>query len=153
MITSIFYGLCFLIILTNGDRGIKIMAGLCLAYLLCENSMFYFFSSRPEIFDITLYFTACWALDSILLFTVGCSLKGWKQKLVVAAGIPFMLLQVFAIQYPSLFPDYLYAFAIKNAHMYFIEIFIFTCAYNDNTVKEWVKTVTVLFLVFAAHLV
>lgn len=153
MITSMFYGLCFLIILWNKDNGIKIMAGLCLAYLAFENLLFYYFSTNSLPFDITFYFALCWALDSALLFAVACVVSGVRQKLTIALGLPLALVQVFVIQYPTTFPDSLYTFAIQDAHMYFIEVFIFSFAYKDNTIKEWIKTSSILFLAFVAHLV
>ena len=128
------------------------MAGLCLAYLVLENLIFFFFQ-QAEIFDITLYFTTAWALDSILLFTVGLSIRGLRQIAIVALALPLMLVQVFAIQYPLLFPDWVYSFAVQEAHRYFIEVFIFVYSWKDNKVSEWLRTGSVLSLVIAAHLV
>lgn len=153
MITvSILYGLCFIILATRKDVGVKVMAGLGLAYLFAEHVLFWFFSGA-QFFDITLYFTTVWALDSILLFLAGCCLRGKRQIIIVALGIPFMLVQVFAIQYPYLFPEGVYTFAVQDAHKYFIESFIYVYAWKDNRVAEWVRTGTVLSLVLAAHLV
>lgn len=152
MIVSIFYGLCFVILATRKDVGVKVMAGLCLAYLFLEHVIFWFYA-QAAVFDITLYFTTAWALDSILLFVVGCCIRGKRQIAVVALSIPLMLVQVFAIQYPYLFPDWIYTFAVQDAHRYFIEMFIFVYAWKDNKVAEWFRTGTVLALVLAAHLV
>lgn len=152
MITSILFGLCFVILATRPDAGAKIMAGLGLAYLVLENLMFWFFSGS-EFFDITLYFTAAWALDSILLFTVALFVRGYRQIAVLALALPLMLVQVFAIQYPILFPEWVYSFAVQDAHRYFIEVFIFVYSWKDNTVSEWLRTGTVLALVIVAHLV
>ena len=129
------------------------MAGLCLAYLVLENLMFLLFSLKAELFDITLYFTSSWALDSILLFLVGCTIRGARQITVVALSIPLMLIQVFAIQYPAMFPIWIYTFAVQDAHRYFIEMFIFVYSWKDNTVAEWIRTGSILGLVLAAHLV
>lgn len=152
MITSILFGLCFVILATRPDAGAKIMAGLCLAYLVLENLLFWFFS-RAEFFDITLYFTTAWALDSILLLTVALFVRGYRQIAVLALALPLMLVQVFAIQYPILFPEWIYSFAVQDAHRYFIEVFIFVYSWKDNTVSEWLRTGTVLALVIVAHLV
>ncbi|MEI9553841.1 hypothetical protein [Enterobacter hormaechei] len=152
MITSILFGLCFVILATRPDAGAKIMAGLCLAYLVLENLIFWFFSGA-EFFDITLYFTTAWALDSILLFAVALFVRGYRQIAILAMALPLMLLQVFAIQYPILFPDWIYSFAVQDAHRYFIEVFIFVYSWKDNTVSEWLRTGTVLALVIVAHLV
>ncbi|MGX4995858.1 hypothetical protein [Enterobacter hormaechei] len=152
MITSILFGLCFVILATRPDAGAKIMAGLCLAYLVLENLIFWFFSGA-EFFDITLYFTTAWALDSILLFTVALFVRGYRQIAILAMALPLMLVQVFAIQYPILFPDWIYSFAVQDAHRYFIEVFIFVYSWKDNTVSEWLRTGTVLALVIVAHLV
>lgn len=152
MITSILFGLCFVILATRPDAGAKIMAGLCLAYLVLENLIFWFFSGA-EFFDITLYFTTAWALDSILLFAVALFVRGYRQVAVLALALPLMLVQVFAIQYPILFPDWVYSFAVQDAHRYFIEVFIFVYSWKDNTVSEWLRTGTVLALVIVAHLV
>lgn len=152
MITSIIYGLCFVILATRPDAGAKIMAGLCLAYLVLENLIFWFFGGA-EFFDITLYFTTAWALDSILLFAVALLVRGYRQIAVLVLALPLMLVQVFAIQYPILFPDWIYSFAVQDAHRYFIEVFIFVYSWKDNTVPEWLRTGTVLALVIVAHLV
>lgn len=152
MITSILFGLCFVILATRPDAGAKIMAGLCLAYLVLENLIFWFFSGA-EFFDITLYFTTAWALDSILLFAVALFVRGYRQIAILAMALPLMLVQVFAIQYPILFPDWIYSFAVQDAHRYFIEVFIFVYSWKDNTVSEWLRTGTVLALVIVAHLV
>lgn len=152
MISSFFYGLCFIIILMNPDKRTKLMAGLCLAYLFISNAIYYYFL-YSEFFDITLYFNICWALDSILLFSVGCTIRGLRQVLIISASLPLMLCQVFVIQYPALFPEYLYTFAVHDAHMYFIEMFIFVHSWQDNTISEWIKTATVLALVSIVHLV
>lgn len=152
MITSILYGLCFVILATRKDAGAKVMAGLCLAYLVLENCIFWF-ASQVEFFDITLYFTSVWALDSILLFAVGCAVRDLRQIAVVALSLPLMLVQVFAIQYPIYFPEWLYVFAFQDAHKYFIEVFIFVYSWKDNTIPEWLRTGTVIALALAAHLV
>lgn len=152
MITSILFGLCFVILATRQDAGAKVMAGICIAYLVLENLMLWFFSGA-EFFDITLYFTTAWALDSILLFVVALFVRGYRQIAVLALALPLMLVQVFAIQYPFLFPEWVYSFAVQDAHRYFIEVFIFVYSWKDNTVPEWLRTGTVLSLVIVAHLV
>lgn len=152
MITSIFYGLCFLILATREDVGARVMAGVCLAYLLIENLMLWFFSGS-FFFDISFYFTIAWALDSILLFVVGCLIRGWRQFAIVSLAIPLMMIQVFAIQYPTFFPEYIYIFAVHDTHRYFIEVFIFVYSWKDNTVSEWLRTGSVFSFVVAAHLV
>jgi len=151
MISSIFYGSCFLILASQPDIRTKVMAGLCLAYLILNNLLFWYFS-QSEFFDLTLYFNICWALDSTLLFAVGCTIRGLRQILIILLAVPLMLIQVFVIQYPALFPEQLYVFAIQDAHMYFVEMFIFVHSWKDNTVREWLKTGSVLCLVFATHL-
>lgn len=152
MITSIFYGLCFVILATRPDAGAKVMAGVCLAYLVIENLILWFFGGS-EFFDITLYFTTAWALDSILLFVVALFIRGYRQIAIVTLALPLMLVQVFAIQYPIFFPEWIYSFAVQDAHRYFIEVFIFVYSWKDNKVSEWIRTGTVLSLVIAAHLV
>lgn len=153
MIITLVYGLCFAILLMSSDNGIKGMAGLCLAYLVSENMLVWYFSTHWWYFDITIYLTICWALDSALLFAVGCTLKGTRQKIMAAIALPMMLVQVFAIQYPMLFPDFIFVFAVQSGHMYFIEAFIFCSALRDNTIAEWIKTSTILFLVVIAHMI
>lgn len=152
MISSLFYGACFMIILLHEDLRVKCMAGICLAYLVIENLMVYYVSTFILNFDITLYFTAVWALDSILLFSVACVVRGLRQKVTIALGLPLLFVQVFAIQYPDILPEYLYTFAVQSAHLYFIEVFIFSFAHKDNTVTQWLRTGTILALVFVVHL-
>lgn len=72
---------------------------------------------------------------------------------MVSFAIPLMLVQVFAIQYPDLFPDWLYTFSVQDAHQYFIEVFIFIYSWKDNKVTEWLRTGSVLSFIIAAHLV
>ncbi|QYC52537.1 hypothetical protein [Salmonella phage SSBI34] len=153
MISSLFYGVCFLIVLLNPSIRIKIMAGICLAYIVIENLILWYTVTNVVNFDITLYHTFGWILDSTLLFAVGCVLRGRRQILIISSAIPLMVSQVLAIQYPSLFSPTIYQWIVENAHMYFIEMFIFAHAWKDNTIKEWLKTGTVLGLVVAAHLV
>jgi len=141
-----------MVLATREDSGAKKIAGLCLVYLATENILFWFFCGS-YFFDITLYFSLTWALDSILLFFVGCSARGWRQITVVSFAIPLMLVQVFAIQYPDLFPDWLYTFSVQDAHQYFIEVFIFIYSWKDNKVTEWLRTGSVLSFIIAAHLV
>lgn len=152
MITSILFGLCFVILATRQDAGAKVMAGLCLAYLVIENLILWFFG-KAEFFDITLYFTTAWALDSILLFVVALCVRGVRQVAILALALPLMLVQVFAIQYPIFFPEWVYSFSVQDAHRYFVEVFIFVYSWKDNKVSEWLRTGTVLALVVAAHLV
>lgn len=152
MISSLFYGVCFMIILLHEDLRVKVMAAICLTYLVVENLVVYYASTYVLNFDITLYFSAVWALDSILLFSVACVVRGLRQKLTIALGLPLLFVQVFAIQYPDILPEYLYSFALNSAHMYFIEVFIFSFAHKDNTVTQWLRTGTIIALVFTVHL-
>lgn len=152
MIITLIYGLCFLVLASRKEVGARAMAGLCLAYLICENIILYTFNSI-QFFDLTLYFTICWTLDSILLFVAGMIVRGLRQTLMLVLALPLLLAQVFVIQYPALFPDWLYVFAIQEAHKYFIEVFIFIYSWRDNTVPEWLRTGTVLTLVVSAHLI
>lgn len=152
MITSIFFGLCFIILASRKDAGARVVAGISLAYLLLENILLYF-SLQAEFFDLTLYLTTTWALDSVFIFMIAAFAKGPRQILVVALALPLMLVQVFAIQYPNLFPDWVYSFAIQDAHRYFIEVFIFVYSWKDNTVTEWLRTGSVLSILVVAHLV
>lgn len=152
MITSIVYGLCFIVLLFGVNKNIRVMAGLCLAYLVSENLVYWYFLTHNYLFDFNLYMTICWALDSALLFGVGCVLSGLRQKLMAGLAVPMMLVQVFAIQYPMLFPEYIFNFAAHSGHMYFIEAFIFCSALKDNTIGEWLRTSSILFFVVAAHI-
>lgn len=151
MVTSIFFALCFLILASRKGTGVKVVAGLCLAYLCLDNLVLYFFSNA-ETFDITLYFTTAWALDSTLLFAVALWVRGFRQVAILALALPLMLVQVFAIQYPILFPDWIYVFAVDDAHKTFIEVFIFVYSWKDNTVSEWLRTGSVLSLVAVTHM-
>lgn len=153
MVTALFYGACFIIMFFNPCVKAKIMAGLCLAYLVLENMILWYTSTNVENFDITFYFSIMWLLDSALLFAVGCVVRGKRQILIVSTTIPILAIQVLTIQYPYYFPEWLYEFALTEAHMYFIEVFIFAHVWTDNTIKEWIKTGSVLGLVICAHLV
>lgn len=152
IMTSIIYGLCFIILATRNDSKVRLVAGLCLAYLFLEHVILWVVGAMNP-FDITLYFTSAWALDSILLFAVGCCLRGARQVIAASIGAVLMLVQVFAIQYPILFPEWLYVFAVQEAHRYFVEMFIFIYSWKDTTVPEWIRTGTVLALTVVAHLI
>lgn len=152
MINSVIYGACFLILFFHNDKQAKILAVSCIGYIVTENMVYVFFHRNIDLFDLTLYLNICWALDSILLFVVGCCLRGVRQILVVSLSVPLFLLQVFVVQYPTMFPPWAYVFVIEDAHTYFLEMFVFIHVWQDNTIKEWIKTGTVLFLVAAAHL-
>ena len=153
MITALFYGACFIIMFFNPCVRGKILAGLCLAYLVFENLILWWTSTNVVNFDITFYFAIMWLLDSALLFAAGCVIKGKRQILIVATAIPLLVVQVLAIQYPYYFPPWLYEFSLTEAHMYFVEVFIFSQVWSDNTVKEWIRTGSVMGLVLLAHLV
>lgn len=150
MISSLFLLICFLVLLTKKDKGIRLMSCFCMGHLLLENSIYYFFSRNPYSFDLSLYLTICWSMDTILLFAVGCVLTGVHKKLVAALGIPFLLCQVFIIQYPSLFPA-LFDFSLSSSYLNFMEAFIFVCSLKDTSVTEWLKTSIILFCIIALH--
>lgn len=152
MITSLFFGACFLIMATRKDRRVKVVAGICLAYLFLENSILFLFEGL-ENFDITLYLSLTWVLDFLFLFCLALVSKGLRQTLILILSVPLVLVQVFPIQYPSLFPDWVYVFSIQSAYRYFIEVLIFIYSWKDTTVQEWIRTGTVLGLLSVSHLV
>lgn len=152
MISSIFFLICFVTLLTKEDKGVRLMSLMCMGHIFIENGMFFYFLYHPMQFDISLYFTMCWALDSILLFLVGCVLTGAGKKATAALALPFFLCQVFILQYPSVFPD-LFNFALNSSYTTFIESFIFVSALKDTSIKEWIQTSIILFCVVAVHIV
>lgn len=127
------------------------MAGLCLAYLV-SGFLIADFAYHAENYDLTLFLAVNWALDSILLFAVALTLRGLRQILIICLAVPLLFVQVFAIQYPDLFPQYVLDFAFQSASSYFIEVFIFVHSWKDNTVKEWLKTGSVWCLVLVPHI-
>lgn len=151
MISSLFLIICFLVLLTKKDKGIRLMSLLCMGHIAIENAMFAFFCHRPELFDLSLYLSLCWSLDTALLFGVACVLTGLQKKLTAALAIPFLLCQVFFVQYPSLFPDLL-SFSLSSSYLNFMETFIFVCSLKDTSVKEWLKTSIIIFCIIALQL-
>lgn len=152
MITSLLYGVCFLVLLTKEDRDIWLMAILCLSHMLIENGVYWYFWNHPDIFDLSFYLTLCWSLDSILMFGIACVLAGAKKKLIASSAIPFLLLQVFVIQYPDMFPSSLYSFTWSQSSSLFFESLICVCALKDTSIREWVQLCIIAFCLIAAHL-
>lgn len=152
MVSSIFFLICFVTLLTKEDKGIRLMSCLCMSHILIENAMFFFFLYNPVYFDLSMYLSLCWALDTILLFLVGCVLTGAGKKLTAAVALPFFLCQVFILQYPSVFPD-LFNFALNSSYTTFMESFIFVSALKDTSIKEWIQTSIIVFCVIAVHIV
>lgn len=152
MITSLLFGVCFIVLLTKRDNDIRLMAILCLSHMLIENGIYWYFWNHPEIFDLSFYLTVCWSLDSTLLFGIACVLSGAKKKAIAASAIPFLLLQVFVIQYPDLFPSSWYTFTWSQSSSMFMESLICVCALKDTSIREWVQLCIIGFCLLTVHL-
>lgn len=152
MITSIFYFLCFVILLFRDDKGVRLMSVFGMAHIILENCIYWFFFHNPQYFDITLYMTACWLLDIVLLFLSTCVLKGWKKKLTLSLVIPILFIQMAVMQFPGLLPQ-AFDFVITSSYQTAMEVYILCSSFKDTTVKEWIKTSSILSLLFLARFI
>ena len=150
MISSALYFICFAVLLLNADKGIRIMSIFGMIHILIENIMYWWFSVHVEFFDLSLYITMGWLLDIALLFATACVLSGWKKKLTLSLSIPILFCQIIVMQFPFLLPFAL-SFVINSSYQTLMEVLILCASFKDNTVKEWLKTATVVSLVVLAR--
>lgn len=152
MISSVFYFLCFIVLLFHIDKGIRVMSMLGMTHILIENILFWWFSVNSQFFDLSLYLNLCWFLDISVLFGAACVLSGWKKKLTLSLAVPILFCQIIVMQFPLILPDLL-SFVINSSYQTWMEIIILCANFKDNTVKEWIKTASVVsLLVFARFL-
>lgn len=150
MISSALYFICFAVLLLNADKGIRIMSIFGMVHILLENLLYWWFSAHSVYFDLSLYMTFCWLLDIALLFCTACVLSGWKKKLTLAVSVPILFCQIIVMQFPFLLPFAL-NFVITSSYQTLMEVLILCASFKDNTVKEWIKTATVVSLVVLAR--
>lgn len=152
MISSVFYFLCFIVLLFHVDKGIRVMSMFGMAHILIENILFWWFSINSQFFDLSLYLNLCWFLDISVLFGAACVLSGWKKKLTLSLAVPILFCQIIVMQFPLVLPDLL-SFVINSSYQTWMEIIVLCANFKDNTVKEWIKTASVVsLLVFARFL-
>ncbi|AFC21410.1 hypothetical protein [Staphylococcus haemolyticus] len=150
MISSALYFICFAVLLLNADKGIRIMSIFGMIHILLENALYWWFSAHGVYFDLSLYMTLCWLLDIALLFGTACVLSGWKKKLTLSVSVPILFCQIIVMQFPFLLPFAL-NFVINSSYQTLMEVLILCASFKDNTIKEWVKTATVVSLVVLAR--
>ena len=150
MISSALYFLCFAVLLFNTDKGIRIMSVFGMIHILLENIAYWCFSNHVEFFALSLYLSIGWLLDIACLFLTACVLSGWKKKLTLALAVPVLFCQIIVMQFPFILPSAL-NFVIDYSYQTFMEITILCASFKDSTVKEWVKTATVVSLVVLAR--
>jgi len=150
MISSALYFICFAVLLLNADKGIRVMSIFGMIHILLENAMYWWFSAHGVYFDLSLYMTLCWLLDIALLFGTACVLSGWKKKLTLSVSVPILFCQIIVMQFPFLLPFAL-NFVINSSYQTLMEVLILCASFKDNTIKEWVKTATVVSLVVLAR--
>lgn len=153
MVSSLLLGICFLVLLTKKDEGIRLMSFMCLSHLLLENAILVFFTNYIEYFDFGLYLNITTGLDILLVYGIACVVSGLKKKILVGLSIPFLLCQVFILQYPTLFPSFLFSFSLSSAYISFMESFIFVSSFAEaeKSVKEWLKLSIILFCLMVLH--
>ena len=152
MITSIFYFVCFIVLATNENMGIRIMSFFGMIHIILENALLWFFTTHINYFDLTLYLTLCWFLDIALIFGSACVLSGWKKKLTLALAVPLLFCQIIVMQFPFILPDLL-GFVLTSSYQTTMEVFILCSSFKDNTIKEWLKTSTILSCLILARFV
>lgn len=150
MISSVFYFLCFVVLLFHVDKGIRIMSVLGMVHILIENIMLWWFSVNAQYFDLSLYLNLCWFLDISVLFGAACVLSGWKKKLTLSLAVPVLFCQIIVMQFPLILPDLL-SFVINSSYQTWMEVIILCANFRDNTVKEWIKTASVVSLLVLAR--
>ncbi len=150
MISSALYFICFAVLLLNADKGIRIMSIFGMIHILLENALYWWFSAHGVYFDLSLYMTLCWLLDIALLFGTACVLSGWKKKLTLSVSVPILFCQIIVMQFPFLLPFAL-NFVINSSYQSLMEVLILCASFKDNTIKEWIKTATVVSLVVLAR--
>ncbi len=150
MISSALYFICFAVLLSNTEKGIRIMSVFGMIHILLENALMFWFSIHIEYFDLSLYLSLCWLLDIALLFSTACVLSGLKKKLMLSLGLPVLFCQIIIMQFPYLLPFGL-DFAINSSYQTLMEVMILCASFKDSTVKEWLKTSTIVCLVLLAR--
>lgn len=150
MISSVFYFLCFIILFFHSDKGIRIMSVLGMVHIFLENTLLWWFSSNTQFFDLSLYLNLCWFLDISLIFGAACILSGWKKKLTLSVAVPILFCQIISMQFPFVIPGIL-DFVINSSYQTWMEVIILCANFKDTTVKEWIKTATVISLLVLAR--
>lgn len=150
MISSVFYFLCFVVLLFHVDKEIRVMSVFGMAHILLENLMLWWFSVNSQFFDLSLYLNLCWFLDISVLFGAACVLSGWKKKLTLSLAVPILFCQIIVMQFPLILPDLL-SFVINSSYQTWMEVVILCANFRDNTVKEWIKTASVVSLLVLAR--
>ena len=151
MISSVFYFLCFVVLFFHVDKGIRTMSVLGMVHILAENIMFWWFSENSQFFDLSLYLNLCWFLDISVLFGAACVLSGWKKKLTLSIAVPILFCQIIVMQFPLILPELL-SFVINSSYQTWMEVIILCANFRDNTMKEWIKTASVVSLLVLARL-
>jgi len=152
MIITVLYFLCFAVLLFNVDKNMRYVALFGMTHIIFENGLYYWFLSNPIFFDLSLYLTGCWFLDIMLIFSSACVLEGWAKKFTLALTIPILFVQMTAMQYPLILP-WLLPFAISDAYPSMMEVVILCATLKDTTIREWLKTVTILSLLILARFI
>ena len=150
MISSVFYFLCFAILLFHSDKGIRTMSAFGMVHIFLENTLLWWFSSNTQFFDLSLYLNLCWFLDISLIFVAACILSGWKKKLTLSIAVPILFCQIISMQFPFIIPELL-DFVINSSYQTWMEAIILCANFKDTTVKEWIKTATVISLLVLAR--
>lgn len=150
MISSALYFLCFAVLLFNTEKGIRVMSIFGMTHILLENCLYWWFSVHSSFFDLSLYMSLCWLLDIALLFGTACVLSGWKKKFTLSIAVPVLFCQIIVMQFPFILPFAL-DFVINSSYQTTMEILILCASFKDTTIKEWIKTATVVSLVVLAR--
>ena len=152
MISSVFYFLCFIVLLFHSDKGIRVMSMLGMTHIFSENMLLWWFSSNTQFFDLSLYLTLCWFIDIAFVFVAACVLSGWKKKVTLSITIPILFCQIISMQFPLLLPGLL-DFVISSSYQTWMEVIILCANFKDATVKEWIKTSSVISLLIIARII
>lgn len=150
MILSGFYLICFLLLLSSKEAGIRYLSVLCTLHIALENAFYFWMSKNPNYFDWSLYLTGCWFLDIALLFCCAFLLQGWKKRLTLATCIPILFSQMLCLQYPYVIP-WLFGFAVESAYPSMMEMLILCSSFKDRTIKESIRTSLIIGLLVLAR--
>lgn len=150
MISSIYYGICFLVLLTEKGYRIKIVSLICLSHLLIENVIYFYYSSNIHLFDLNFYLTILSSLDVLLLVSVAVTVEEWSRKLIILSGSLLIILNLVFGQY--MINSQITDFILDNYYYLFIEVFIILSRLRSDTILNWLRTCIIISCLLLVHL-
>lgn len=153
MIASYVLLVCFLILLTKKDKSIRLISLMCMGHIIIENLLRFYFYHNISNFDFSLYLNITSFLDVFLIYGISCVVTQLKKKILVGFIVPLILCQLVVIQYPYLFPEWVFSFSINSYYINMMESFLFISSFSEtnDSIKEWLKLSLIMFCLFVIH--